>query len=111
MADPVLLYVTCRDADEAARIGEALVRDSLAACANILPGMRSIYRWDGRLEHANEAVLILKTRRALADDATVRVKALHSYQVPAILVLPVEGGNPDNLTWMDAQLDPRLNRG
>lgn len=111
MADTVLLYVTCRDADEAAKIGEALVQESLAACANILPGIRSIYRWEGRLEHANEAVLILKTRLALADDATVRVKALHSYQVPAILVLPVEGGNRDYLNWINAQLDPRLNRG
>lgn len=111
MADTVLLYITCRDAAEAARIGEAVVRENLAACANILPGMCSIYRWEGGVERADEAVLILKTRRALADDATVRVKALHSYQVPAILVLPVEGGNRDYLTWINAQLDPRLNRG
>src|SRR6185312_12430554 len=72
MSDLRILYVTAADADEALRIGRALVEARLAACANVLPGMTSIYRWEGRVEQAAEAVLVLKTRASLVEAATER---------------------------------------
>ena len=95
-----LVYVTAADPDEAARIGERLVAERLAACANILPGMRSIYRWKGAVERANEAVLILKTTGDRLPSLTERVKALHSYECPCVVALPIAAGNPDYLAWI-----------
>lgn len=100
MSDLCILYVTAADADEALRIGRALVEARLAACANVLPGMTSVYRWEGRVEQAGEAVLVLKTRASLVEAATERVKALHAYACPCVVALPVEGGNPDYLDWL-----------
>ena len=98
-----LLYVTVKDAAEAQKIAQALVSEKLAACANILPGMTSVYRWNDAVETESENVLILKTTQSLADRAMERVLALHSYDCPCVLVLPVDGGNPAFLAWMDAQ--------
>jgi periplasmic divalent cation tolerance protein len=98
-----LLYVTTAKLDEAWRIGQALVTERLAACANVLPGMQSCYWWEGKLEQANECVLILKTRQALVDRAVARIKTLHSYAVPCVVALPVVGGNPDFLAWIGAE--------
>lgn len=98
-----LLYVTCAD-DEAARaIGRALVEARLAACCNLLPGMESIYRWQGATETARETVLIVKTRQVLVAGATDMIKSMHGYKVPCVLEIPVlEGGNSDYLTWLQA---------
>jgi periplasmic divalent cation tolerance protein len=101
----VLLYVTASSEDEAARIGRVLVEERLAACANVIPGMRAIYRWDGGMQDEKETVLIAKTRDSLADSATARIKALHSYAVPCIVVLPISGGNGDFLDWIEAETD------
>lgn len=101
--DAVLLYVTAEDEAEAERVGRALVEARLAACANIIPGMRSVYRWEGRVQSGQECVLILKTVRALVGRATEAVKAAHSYDCPCILVLPVQGGNPAFLDWIAAE--------
>lgn len=104
MSHLVLLYVTCASEAEAEAIAEALLQQRLIACANILPGMRSLYWWQGNIERGAETVLILKTQASLADAVTIEVKRLHSYTVPCILPLPVgEGGNPDYVAWLDAQ--------
>ncbi len=95
-----LLYVTTAKLDEAWRIGETIVTERLAACANVLPAMQSCYWWEGKLERANECVLILKTRQALVERAVARVKELHSYTVPCIVALPAVGGNADFLAWI-----------
>lgn len=100
MSDLCVLYVTTADRDEALAIGRALVEARLAACANVLPEVTSLYHWDGRLEQSAEAVLILKTRTDLATAAINRIRALHSYDCPGVVVLPVEGGNPDYLDWL-----------
>lgn len=100
MTDLRFLYVTAASGEEAEQIGRALVEARLAACANILPGMSSIYWWEGKLERASEAVLILKTRADLVEKATEAVKARHSYRCPCVIVLPVEGGNADYLNWL-----------
>lgn len=95
-----LLYMTAGSAEEARRIGAALVDERLAACANVIDGMTSIYRWEGAVRNDSEAVLIAKTRRDLVDDVVTRVKALHSYTCPCVVALPVVGGNPAFLDWI-----------
>jgi len=78
-------------------------RGRLAACVNILPGMISHYWWQGVLERGEEAVMIFKTRASLAEQVRAAVKASHSYTTPSILVLPIEGGDPDYLRWIVAE--------
>ncbi len=95
-----LLYMTAADADEARRIGDALVAERLAACVNIIPGMTSVYRWQGGIRHDAEIVMIAKTRAELVERATARVRELHSYDCPCVVALPVVGGNPDFLSWI-----------
>lgn len=102
----VLVYATFPDEDTALSAGRALVEARLAGCINVLPGMTSVYVWQGRTETAREAVLIAKTRASLADDVVAAVKAGHSYDVPAILVIPIIDGNPDYLAWLAAGTTP-----
>ena len=97
----VIAYVTTESVEQAEEIGRALVGERLAACANILPGMRSIYRWKGAVETAGETVLIAKTRETLAQALIARVRELHTYEVPCIVVLPVTDGLPAFLRWID----------
>lgn len=100
----VLLYCTAASVTEAEAIAEAVVGPRLAACANIIPGMRSLYWWEGKLEKGEEAVLILKTRSDLVAAVTATVKAAHSYSVPCVLPLTVgEGGNADYIAWLLAE--------
>ena len=94
------IYITCASPVEAENIGTVLVERRLAACVNILGGMRSLYWWEGKVERGSEAVLIAKTRRELVDDLTEAVKAMHGYEVPCVVALDIEGGNPDFLSWI-----------
>ncbi|OLN28653.1 Periplasmic divalent cation tolerance protein cutA [Desulfovibrio sp. DV] len=102
----VFAYITTESVEQAEQIGRALVAERLAACANILPGMRSIYRWKGAVETAEETVLIAKTRDTLATALAERVRELHSYEVPCIVTLPITGGLPDFLRWIDDETAP-----
>jgi periplasmic divalent cation tolerance protein len=95
-----LVYVTTESVAQAQTIGRALVESQLAACVNILPTMQSIYRWEGRIEEAHEAVLLVKTKDELADAVVDEVRRLHSYSVPCALVLDVAKGNPAYLNWI-----------
>lgn len=97
---PILVYVTCPDPGTAERIGAVLVEERLAACVNILPGMRAVYRWQGAVERADEAVLLVKTLRGRAAAVAVRVRALHPYREPCVLELPITGGSPSYLAWL-----------
>jgi periplasmic divalent cation tolerance protein len=99
----VFVYCTTASPEQAERIGRTLVEERLAACVNILPGMRSIYHWQGAIETATEAVLIAKTRADLAEALLARIKALHTYEVPCAVVLPIQGGLPDFLGWIDTE--------
>lgn len=96
----VFAYVTAPSEAEAARIGRVLVEERLAACVNILPGMRSIYRWQGRVEEAAEAVLIAKTRADRFTALSARVRQLHPYELPCITALRVEAGDAGYLDWI-----------
>lgn len=100
------IYITCASTEEAENIGAVLVERRLAACANILPGMRSLYRWKGKVERGEEAVLIVKTRTELVAELTDAVKAVHSYEVPCVAALPITGGNPDFLRWIRDETGP-----
>ena len=94
------IYVTCASPEEAESIGTLLVEKRLAACVNILPGMRSLYWWQGKVERGEEVVLIAKTRDELVESLTEAVNAVHGYEIPCVVCLPITGGNPDFLAWI-----------
>jgi periplasmic divalent cation tolerance protein len=96
----MFVYATAGDGAEARRIGAAVVAERLAACANIIEGMRSVYWWEGKLHEATEAVLILKTTDDRLPALVARVKALHSYDCPCIEALPVVAGHQPFLDWV-----------
>lgn len=97
---PVLIYTTFPSLDEAKRVGDALVSARLAACVNMFPGMISLYEWRGGREEANEVAMIIKTRVSLSEKVIAEVKRLHSYEIPALLVLPAEGGSTEYCAWI-----------
>ena len=100
MERAVLVYTTWPSIVEAERAGRTIVERRLAACVNILPGMISHYWWEGKIERAEEAVMIVKTRASIAEAVRAAVKELHSYTTPAIMVLPVESVDADYQAWI-----------
>jgi len=98
--DFCMIYVTASSRAEAKTIARALVDERLVACANILGEATSVYRWQGKVEEAQEIVLIAKTKRALADKAVARITALHSYDVPCAVVYDMSAGSPAYLSWL-----------
>ncbi len=103
MEEYVVVYVTASNKEEAKKIGEALVKERLAACVNIYPEIESIYWWQGKVEESGEAALILKTRRSLVPKVIERVKQLHSYTAPCIIALPIVEGYEDFLKWIESE--------
>ncbi|MCO5799721.1 MAG: divalent-cation tolerance protein CutA [Dolichospermum sp. OL03] len=99
----LFVYVTCKDHAEALNIGKTVVKARLAACANIIDGMDSIYWWQGELQVEKEAILIMKSRRDLFAELTEKVKSVHSYEVPCVVALPIEQENQDYLDWLMAE--------
>jgi periplasmic divalent cation tolerance protein len=99
-SDARLIYITTDGTAEARMIGHALVESRLAACANILDPMTSVYWWDGAVREGQETVLIAKTTAALVEALTERVRDLHSYDCPCIVSVPIDGGNPVFLDWI-----------
>ena len=106
VTEVAVVFVTCPDTDTAARLARTLVEERLAACGNILPGLRSIYAWQGAIQDEAEVLLLLKTRRERAQTLCERVAALHPYQVPEAIALPVEQGLASYLAWVGDQVDP-----
>jgi periplasmic divalent cation tolerance protein len=99
----VLIYSTYPSQELAESIGAHLVDAGLAACVNVMPGMTSIYRWQGERHRDSEVVMIIKTRASLAERVTADVRSRHSYTNPALVVLPVEGGSQDFIGWIMEQ--------
>ncbi len=99
--DYTFVYITAPTREEAEKIGRVLVNERLAACVNIIPGMRSIYHWQGKVEQAQEVVVIAKTRAALFEKLAKRVRDLHSYTCPCIISLPISAGEPTFLNWIN----------
>ena len=97
------VYMTAGSVEEAKSIGQILVRQNLAACVNLLENMTSIYKWEEKLEESQEVIMIAKTRKTLMPKLIEKVNSLHSYDCPCILELPIQGGNPDFLSWIESQ--------
>jgi periplasmic divalent cation tolerance protein len=101
------ILLTAPDADVAERVGRALVAERLAACANIVPGVVSLFRWEGRIQREAEVLVIVKTTDDRVEDLCARVVELHPYQVPEVLVLPVLAGHPPYLDWVRGEVGAR----
>ena len=101
--DALVVLVTTPTPERAAEIARAVVEERLAACGNVVPGLRSIYRWEGRVQEDAEALLVLKTTRARFDALRDRVLVLHPYEVPEVIALPVEAGSARYLAWIGAE--------
>jgi periplasmic divalent cation tolerance protein len=101
--DRQLIYITASSDEEARTIARALVEERLAACANILGQIRSIYWWEGELQEDAEVALIVKSTADLVPRLVDRVKALHSYDCPCVVALPIAAGNAGFLEWIGAE--------
>ena len=98
-----VVLVTAPDAETGARIARTLVEERLIACANLVPGIRSIYRWEGQVADEAEVLLVLKTRASRCAAVAARVKALHPYALPEVVALPVVAGSEPYLDWVLAE--------
>ena len=96
-----IVLTTCPDGDCAERIARALVEEGLAACVNILPPTRSIYRWKGKIEDATEQLLVIKSTLARFPAIRDRLRALHPYELPEIIAVPIADGLPEYLAWLN----------
>lgn len=103
--DLVTLYVTFPNHDDASRICTDLVAKDIIACANIIEGGQSLYKWDGVVSFENEVVVFMKTHRYRVEDAIERIKEMHSFDVPCITQLEITGGNPDYLKWVENSVE------
>ncbi len=103
-AEYLVVLVTVATAETGVRLGRQLVEERLAACGNVLPGLRSIYQWEGRIHDEPEALLLLKTRAELFEALRERILALHPYQVPEVLRLDVAAGHLPYLEWIRASV-------
>ncbi len=104
MTDKIVVLCTCAGEDDAARIARHLLETRLAACVNVLPGMRSLYHWKGEIESSDECLLIIKSSRALFPDLQIEVEKVHPYEIPELLAIPIVAGADMYLEWMGANL-------
>ncbi len=101
-----LVFCTCPDAESATRIAEGLVGERLAACVNLVPGLTSIYRWQGTIQRDQEVLLLIKTTAERLPALTATLRGLHPYEVPEIIALPIAEGLPDYLNWVTTCTQP-----
>ena len=95
------VFITAKDRAQAKTISDQLLDKKLIACANIVEGVESVFRWQGKIDQAKETLIILKSKQSLFKEIVKTVKAHHSYEVPEIIALPIVEGNPDYLKWID----------
>jgi periplasmic divalent cation tolerance protein len=107
VSERIVVLSTVARAEDAERIGQALVARGLAACVNVVPGLVSIYRWKGEVERAEERLLLIKTRSETFAALREALVALHPYEVPEVLALPIEDGHAPYLAWLDENSRPR----
>jgi periplasmic divalent cation tolerance protein len=104
MTDKIAVISTCASAEEAERIAQSVVEKRLAACVNIVPGVRSIYHWKGAVEDSPEVLLVMKSTRDLFAQLNAEIARMHSYEVPEAIAIPVVDGAESYLAWMDREL-------
>lgn len=102
-----LLFCTCPDRETALRLAETLVSERLAACVSLLPGISSVYRWQGEVERADEVLLLIKSTQERFEALAERVRQLHPYEVPELIAVPMTEGLPDYLNWIDICTQPQ----
>lgn len=103
MTDKIVVFSNCGTAEEAHRVARGLVESRLAACVNIIPGIRSVYHWQGSIEEASEWTLLIKTRRSLFQRLSMELRSIHSYQVPEVIAVPIVDGQQDYLEWIERE--------
>jgi periplasmic divalent cation tolerance protein len=101
----VVVLVTASSQDEARAVGRTLVERRLAACVNIVPGVRSLFRWKGEIEDQEETLLVVKSRAELLPSVIEAVKQVHTYTVPEVIALPILAGSADYLAWLDESVE------
>ena len=106
LTDKAVVFSTCGTAEEAGKVARSLVESGTAACVNIIPGVRSIYRWKGQVEDASEWLLVIKTRRELFPALTAELRRVHSYEVPEAIAVSIVDGLPEYLAWIDDETRP-----
>jgi periplasmic divalent cation tolerance protein len=107
MTDKIVVFSNCGSAEEAEKVARHLVDTRAAACVNIIPGVRSIYRWKGAVEDAAEWTLLIKTRRGLLERVQKELRKVHSYEVPEVVAVPIVEGLESYLAWIDDETDGR----
>lgn len=103
----IVVFVTTKNIAQAKKIARGLLAKKLAACVNILPIVQSLFRWQGKVDSAQESLLIIKSTKARFQKLAQCVKALHSYQVPEIIALPIVAGNKEYLDWLQDSCSPK----
>ncbi len=103
MTDKIVVFTTCGSEEEAHHLAAVLIEKHLAACVNISAPFTSVYRWKGTIEHSQEFLLIIKTRRACFEPMRLALESAHSYELPEVLALPVLDGSPNYLDWVDQE--------
>jgi periplasmic divalent cation tolerance protein len=104
MTDKIVVFSACSTLDEARRIAKKLIEDHLAACVNVMPGVRSFYRWKGVVEEADECLLVIKSSRDVLDRLRIELEKAHTYEVPEVVAVPIVAGSPNYLNWLDNEL-------
>ncbi len=104
MTDFVLLSTTAGASEEAERIATSLVEQRLAACVQIIPQVRSVYRWEDKIEQSDEWLCLVKTRRSLIQQVEAEISRLHSYDCPEVVVVPIDAASESYLHWLDSEL-------
>lgn len=101
--DAIVVFITAASRSEAEKIAEKLVETHLAACVNILPAIKSVFRWEGKVNQEEEILLIAKSEKACFEKLQKRVQEIHGYEVPEIIALPIIAGLPEYLNWITAE--------
>ncbi|MFN3325727.1 MAG: divalent-cation tolerance protein CutA [Bryobacteraceae bacterium] len=104
MTDKIVVLTACETAEQAESVASHLVESRLAACVNVSSPVKSIYRWQGKVESADEWLLTIKTRRALFPRVQEAIRKIHSYQTPEVIALPIVDGSDDYLEWIDREV-------
>jgi periplasmic divalent cation tolerance protein len=105
MTDKLLVLTTAGSESEARKIAHALVEPRLAACVNIIPRIHSVYRWEGKVEEAEEYLLLIKTTKAREEEVRAAIRELHSYELPECIAIPIESGSMEYLKWLSESVE------